>query len=173
MVCLLFVASIISPQLAGAQSTLTSSEEEYIKANCQSIKSILNQLHVSDALLRVNRGQLYQSIVTKLMDRFNLRLSTNSINNDQFVRITNDYRLAFKTFSDSYVAYEQQLSRALAVDCQRQPSDFRTEIAKSRELRLAVHDNVNNLNELVNDYQQSVDDFLSTYRQATTGGSND
>jgi hypothetical protein len=57
-----------------AQSKLSSTQTKQISDSCLLTKNTLNQLHASDALLRVNRGQIYELMYTKLMSRFNTRI---------------------------------------------------------------------------------------------------
>lgn len=165
----LFVAAVVTSPYAQAQAVLTDEQKEQIVTNCQSIKTIMNQLHISDALLRVNRGQLYESIATKLMDRFNGRLSSNNINTDAFSTITSSYRQVLTKFRSDYVLYEKQLSKALSIDCQKQPSEFNTAVESARTLRKTVHSDVTALNGSITSYQSTIDNFLESYQQATSG----
>lgn len=155
---------------ASAQDELSTEQVQRIQANCQTIKSTLNQLHVSDALLRVNRGQFYESLAGKLMDRFNSRLGNNGISTTQFVALTSSYRAALNTFRSDYQAYEQQLSRAINIDCTKRAADFHSAVANAREKRSKVHDDVLKLNQYIVDYKIAVDTFAVGYDQATGGG---
>ncbi|MFZ1301208.1 MAG: hypothetical protein WAQ27_01345, partial [Candidatus Microsaccharimonas sp.] len=89
----------VTTQTVHAQSTaLTTEQIEHIRSNCVSIKSTLNQLHVSDALLRVNRGQMYESMANKLMSPFNSRLSNNGLDAKATSLVTTSYRSSLDTF---------------------------------------------------------------------------
>ena len=90
-----------------AAEDLTPEQADRVRTNCVSIKNSLNQLHASDALLRVNRGQVYESMATKLMDTFNARLSNNRLDNKAMTAATTSYRAALATFRSDYIAYEQ------------------------------------------------------------------
>jgi hypothetical protein len=154
--------------IANAQSNtvvLTPEEEGRIRANCVSIKSTLNQLHASDALLRVNRGQIYESMASNLMDRFNSRLGSNSLDNKAMLTVTSSYRTALTNFRTDYIAYEQRLSQALRIDCENQPSSFYNTLQSTRELRAKVHEDVNKLHQLIDDYRSSVGDSLVNYER--------
>lgn len=162
-------AGLFSVHQASAQDELTTEQTQRIQANCQTIKSTLNQLHVSDALLRVNRGQFYESLAGKLMDRFNSRLGNNGINTTQFAALTSSYRAALNTFRSDYQAYEQQLSRAINIDCTKRAADFHSAVTNAREKRSKVHDDVLKLNQYIVDYKIAVDTFAVGYDQATGG----
>lgn len=144
---------------------LTPTQTEQIKANCVSIKNSLSQLHASDALLRVNRGQMYESVASKLMDNFNNRLGINSLDNKAMTTVTSSYRAALNNFRVDYIAYEQKLSAAIRIDCTSQPNSFHTTVQEARELRETVHADVLKLHRLIDDYRSSVGDFLLNYER--------
>ena len=116
---IVFVASLVTIGLllpfvtTSAQADdLSPSEIQLIKTNCVTIKNSLNQLHVSDTLLRVNRGQVYEAMATKLMDAFNDRLGSNRLDNRAMTTVTSRYRTELTNFRADYIAYEQKLSSA-------------------------------------------------------------
>lgn len=171
---ILFVAifSLLSVGLLASVSGTTAKAEDLtpdqvqqIKSNCVSIKNSLNQLHASDALLRVNRGQVYESMASKLMDTFNNRLGINSLDNKAMTTVTTNYRSALNNFRVDYIAYEQKLSVALRIDCAVQPNSFHDTVQEARKLRETVHSDVLKLHRLIDDYRSSVGDFLLNYER--------
>lgn len=144
---------------------LTPDQVQRVKANCVSIKNTLEQLHATDALLRVNRGQVYESVASKLMDKFNDRLGSNRLDNKAMTTVTTNYRTALATFRTDYIAYEQKLSAAIRIDCTAQPNTFHTTVQEARKLRNTVHSDVQKLHRLMNDYHTSVSDFLMNYER--------
>jgi len=168
LVALLAVVFFAGSTLA-ADEPLTSEQKQRIQANCQSIKSTLNQLHVSDALLRVNRGQFYESLAGKLMDRFNGRLAANDIDAKSMVAITGSYRTALNTFRTDYQVYEHQLADALAIDCTKEAQAFHDSVEEARTKRSKVHQDVLRLNEYISDYKLAVNTFAESYGEVSTG----
>lgn len=155
-------------QTAHAQSTsLTKDQIEQIRNNCTSTKSTLSQLHASDALLRVNRGQVYESMASKLMDPFNSRLSNNRLDSKATSLVTTSYRTALDSFRTDYKNYEEKLSSAIRIDCENQPELFYTTIQSARALRSKVHDDVVKLHRYIDDYRASVGDFLLNYERVS------
>ncbi len=146
---------------------LTPDQVARVKANCVSIKNSLSQLHASDALLRVNRGQMYESMASKLMDNFNDRLSGNRLDNKAMATVTSSYRSALTTFRSDYIAYEQKMSEAIRIDCISQPNSFHTAVEEARALRKTVHDDVMRLNRLIDDYRSSVSGFLLNFERVS------
>ena len=158
----------IAAQTAHAQSVVLSQDQiDHIKSNCTSIKSTLNQLHASDALLRVNRGQVYESMASKLMDPFNSRLSNNGLDAKATSVVTASYRTMLDTFRADYKSYEEKLSEAINIDCTKQPEAFYATTEEARTLRAKVHDDVTKLNRNIDDYRSAVSDFLLNYERVS------
>jgi len=149
---------------------LSDDQKARIQANCLSIKGSLNQLHVSDALLRVNRGQIYESIGTKLMNNFNSRLSNNSLDNKGLVSVTDQYQTALATLRADYIAYERQMTTTIGIDCAKDPVGLHDALLSARTKRAVVHDDINRLNQYIDDYRSSVSDFMLNFNRVT--GSN-
>jgi hypothetical protein len=153
-----------------AQNTSVDDQQiEQIRSNCVSTKNTLNQLHASDALLRVNMGQIYESMSTKLMDRFNGRVANNSINNDNLVSITTNYNLALDTFRSDYRIYEEKLSLALGINCSNQPVAFYDAILSAHTKRSQVHSDVVIMNQYIDKYQSAVNQFEEDYQITIKG----
>ncbi len=170
-IALAFAASFFMsvPATIHAQSAqnLTDEQKQRISTNCVSIKNSLSQLHASDALLRVNRGQMYESMATKLMDRFNTRLSGNNLDAKAMTGVTSSYRSTLASFRTHYISYEQKLSETMRIDCTKEPSAFHSAVLTTRELRTKVHEDVTKLHDLIDDYRSSVGDFLLNYKRVS------
>ncbi|MCD8561856.1 hypothetical protein LRY29_02225 [Candidatus Saccharibacteria bacterium] len=148
-----------------AQAVLTQDQEQRIVATCASLKGTLTQLHASDALLRVNRGQVYESTASKLMERFNARLSSNQLDGKAMETITAKYRSELDAFRKDYIAYEQKLSEAMNIDCTTSPIRFANTLEAARELRNKVHAHVVELHASIDDYGRALNDFLLNYQR--------
>lgn len=166
-----FVVSVLLPILTvnkvEAQAFLTDDQLARIVVNCTSAKSTLNQLHASDALLRVNRGQMYEALGSRLMNNFNIRLTSNSLDAKGLLLVTTNYRAALETFRSSYQAYEIQLSAAIKVDCAKQPAAFYVATEDAREKRAKVHEDVVKLHQYIDDYRAAVNDFFINFERVT------
>jgi hypothetical protein len=164
------VLSVIGIASAQAQDTpITDQQIQQIRTNCVSAKSTLNQLHASDALLRVNRGQLYESMSTKLMDRFNTRASRNNFNNTGLVTVTINYGRTLDTFRTDYQSYEEQLSTALRIDCTKLPVEFYDAVDAARTKRNQVHADIIQLGTYIDQYRSELSSFETNYQRATQG----
>ncbi len=139
--------------IVSAQSTpMTEAQMARIRSSCLSAKTTLNQLHANDALLRVNRGQIYESMSTKLMARFNDRADSNHFNTKDLVAVAQSYDTALTKFRDDYISYEVQLYSALNIDCQKEPVSFYDAVAVARTQRAQVHSDVLQLHQYIDSY---------------------
>lgn len=161
------VGSLASFNNASAQTILTEEQLQRISANCLSIKNTLNQLHATDALLRVNRGQIYDAMGTKLMNNFNSRLTSNGKDAKGLQAVTSGYQTALDTFRSDYREYESKLSIAIKVDCDKQPSEFHAAIEDARTKRTKLHTDVLRLHQYIDDYRSGVSDFLINFERTS------
>lgn len=161
------LTSFSAVKVSAEDAVLSDQQIDHIKANCVTVKNTLNQLHASDALLRVNRGQLYESIGTKLMERFTNRVNHNAIDNQGLTFVTGEYQKALNSFRTNYSNYEKTLSVAIDTNCKVNPKDFYHSTQKARSLRLIVHDDTVKLNNLIDNYNQ---EFLKIKTKVLGGG---
>jgi hypothetical protein len=172
LICLI-VAVVLSGvsllRVSAQDQPITDQQIEHIRSNCVTAKNTLNQLHASDALLRVNMGQIYESVSTKLMSGFNGRVSNNHFNNSDLVSTMNAYNTTLDTFRTDYIAYEVRLSATLNINCLNQPVSFYDAVVSSRVLRDRVHQDIVKLNQYIDQYQSAVTQFEKDYTTATQG----
>ena len=165
------LAFLAFSQVTRAQAPLMSEAHiERIRSNCTEAKATLSQLHASDGLLRVNRGQVYESISTKLMATFNSRASLNRLDATQLVTVASAYERELTAFRTDYKAYEQQMSDILKIDCTKQPVAFYDAIAEARDKRLQVREHVVALAKQINEYKVAFDAFEKQYLASLQSG---
>ncbi len=148
---------------------MTDEQIARIRSSCVSAKNTLNQLHASDALLRVNRGQLYESMSTKLMARFNSRADSNRFDVKDLTTVSQNYGTALTTFRDDYKSYEVQLATALKISCLKEPVSFYDAVFVARTMRAQVHVDVVKLHQYIDEYKATFDAFTANFNK-TNGG---
>lgn len=153
--------------VVSAQTTLSSDQTKQISDSCLLTKNTLSQLHSSDALLRVNRGQIYESMHTKLMNRFNARVSNNKLDSTNLIAASKEYGLALDDFRLNYIVYEEQLSKAIAIDCSTQPVRFYEAVALAKVKREIVHNDVIKLNQQIDNYKFALGQFKDEFNNKT------
>lgn len=162
----LSAAGIFAASAQVPETDITPAHIERIRVNCTSAQNRLTQLHGTDALLRINRGQLYESMSARLMATMNGRIALNRLDGGNLVEIAAGYEQELANFRASYQAYEQHLADLLKLDCQKQPVTFYDGVAEVRSLRAAVHGHVVNLNRYIGDYQAAFEQFSQRLRES-------
>ncbi|MEI7689466.1 MAG: hypothetical protein WCI79_00675 [Candidatus Saccharibacteria bacterium] len=145
-------------------TTATASQLEQIRGNCISLKNTLSQLHVSDALLRVNMGQRYDLMLTKLMSRFNTRATSNNFNIDGLAKVSGNYTATLDTFRLDYKTYEEHMVALIKIDCQTQPGVFYDSLLVARSDRARVYADVVKLNQQIDQYSSEIYWFEKYYQ---------
>lgn len=169
LVLTVFLSGMTLFYASAETAPMTSSQIDQIRNNCVSAKNTLNQLHASDALLRVNRGQIFESMSTKLMDRFNSRVANNGYNNAGLISVSRNYGAMLDTLRLDYKTYEEHLSTAINVDCWNQPAAFYDAVAMARTLRNVVHADVVKLNQYIDQYTSAIIQFEKDYQTVVSG----
>lgn len=153
----------LSQNVAAQQATpMTEAHIERIRANCVDAQSVLRRLHASDGLLRVNRGQLYELMSTKLMAPMNGRIAFNKLDSMGLVATTADYERQLGTFRLKYKEYEESMSSILEMDCTNQPVAFYDKVNETREKREKVHEATSVLHATIASYRGSFEEFAKT-----------
>lgn len=142
-----------------------------IKANCVSIKSTLNRIHANDGLVRVNQGQQYEIISTKLMAPLNSRIALNRLDGVALSQTTVDYNTQLDVFRDDYRRYEQSLSELLRFDCLQNPKGFYEKLIAVRKERSTVNTTTVQLKRYIDTYGTQFDTFRTRQLSIGQGGS--
>jgi hypothetical protein len=168
----ILVAAILLGTLLGAglfytavkaqTSPMTEEHIERIRVNCVDAQSILSQLHASDGLLRVNRGQLYESISTKLMAPFNSRVALNKYDGSKLVEQSALYERQLNEFRSNYIAYEEAMTRTLKINCVNEPVAFYDSVGETRAKRQLVHQSTITLHKTIQGYKDAFEAFAAT-----------
>jgi hypothetical protein len=164
-----FTSVVLLTHVSADGSIMTDAQVTRIQANCVSAKTTLNQIHASDALLRVNRGQIYEFMTTKLMSPFNVRAKSNNLDTTDLVTTTNNYNTALTTFINDYKNYEEQLSTTLQIDCTKQPVAFYDSVTSARDKRSTVHGDVVALHQYIDSYSTAFDSIAGNFEQNKVG----
>lgn len=145
---------------------LDETHKERIIAQCTSAKATLQQLHRSDASLRVDRGRLYEFMSTKLMGRLNSRLALNRLDAGSLVAIAARYEKTFSDFRDAYQRYEEQLSTTLRTDCTNQPEQFYYRVVDAQKKRKTVNDRAQDLRNIAGEFYRSFEQFSKDFQES-------
>ncbi len=156
---LAYCSAPVQAQDGASGSVMTDSHIQRIKQNCRAAARTIQQIHVNDGPLRVNRGQVYDSILSKLITPFNSRLILNKYDASSLVKIAAQYDKALTAFRDHYKKYDDQMSAVLRIDCVKQPVSFYDAVVEARKRRTEVNDEAMKIHGYITDYGQDVIDL--------------
>lgn len=157
--------ALLNVQVFAQSAPMTEAHIERIRANCVEAQSTLTQLHASDALLRVNRGQVYESITTKLMAPFNSRVSLSKLDGSGLGGLTATYEQQLGEFRTNYKSYEESMTKTLRINCTNQPVAFYDSVTDTRVKRQLVYDSTQALQKTIQDYKAAFETFKQAFPQ--------
>lgn len=159
------VAFLLHTSAKAQSSPMTDAHIQRIRTNCIDAQSILTQLHTSDVALRVNRGQLYESISTKLMTPFNSRVTLNKYDGSKLIAQSVEYEQQLAEFRTNYKAYDDAMTKTLRINCINEPVAFYDSVGDARSKRQLVHQSVIKLQESIRGYKTEFDAFVGTLQE--------
>lgn len=153
-------AALLGANYAAADDFYLSEEKvKLVEQSCVQSQAVMSQLHASDALLRVNRGSLYNQISSKLMAPLGSRIALNRLGGIKLSTTAVEYDQKLEDFRSSYKVYEEAMSKALKINCKKRPVEFYKTLSDAREKRQVLHASTRELNELLKTYQADFEDF--------------
>ncbi len=156
---LLLIGLVLGGSVAYAEdatTTLSDTDIATIRANCVNVQASLNRIKESDALARINIGQQYETISTKLMAPFNSRAGLNRLDAVALTQTTVEFNKKLDEFRSLYQQYKETLTRAIELKCTDQPVTFYDTLTLARSHRAAVREVVVTLGGLVKQYGTQV-----------------
>lgn len=143
-------------------SALSQAHIERIMQNCTAARASLEQLHISDALLRADRGKLYEAISTKLLVPLSSRITLNRLDGLNLASTTREYDARLGVFRASYKEYEESMSKTLAIKCTEKPEEFYYSVVATRQKRQKLHGDTAQLSSLLKEYKTDFEAFAGT-----------
>lgn len=166
----LLTLAFTGASLARAETApLTEQHIEVIRANCKAAQTSLQQLRQSDLTTRISRGRDYEQIL-RLMATFNSRVVLNKLDAGPLSSVTAEFEKQFRTFQRDYITYSDQLTATVNMRCTDQPVTFYDALNLTREYRLKLAGEIDEMNTLLDAYQTG----LSSLKQSLSesGGKN-
>lgn len=138
---------------------LSDAQISQVRDNCVSAQATLTRIHENDGLMRVNLGQQFEGISTRLMTPLNGRIALNKLDGIELAKTTVAYNKEIDVFRSLYQDYEQTIAAALQMSCRNQPVGFYDNVMSARDKRLKVHESVMKLQNYVKQYRAQFDEF--------------
>lgn len=159
LVIALALAAMPSVVWAVNQSeALTDDQVEYIRNNCADTQNALRSLYATDAVARVNLGQQYEAVATKLMEPMNTRVSLNKLDGAELTKTTAAFNDELDNFRKTlYPTYKDDLSEIISMKCYDQPIEFYDKLQAILDLRTKLRASVDKLAVLMAQYRTQLD----------------
>lgn len=156
-------AAVFPASVFAQQSKLTTEYIDKIRRNCISAQVTLQRVQYSDVVVRINRGQAYDELMTKLIEPFNSRAALNKLSQaSSLTEKTTAIQNALSTFKQRYVDYEDTLSKTLGIKCQDTPVTFYDSLTRTRELRSALGGDLRAIKAAIETYKQEIANIQKT-----------
>ncbi len=139
---------------ANAQAPTPSRQQlQVVTERCELLKTRLRGVENTDTAARIKRGRAYDQELIPYISAFNSRVAVNKVDAPELIRIAADLQGAVgQKFSSLYTLYADDLEKALQSDCTTNPAETYGWIQKARVDRLAVAQQVKNIDSLVEEY---------------------
>lgn len=158
IIALTFMLGIAHSASAAESTELSPEKLAEIKANCVEMQVAMQKIQYNDAANRVNRGQGYESLVTRMMIPMNGRTAVNGLSSSAatLAGITTNYQQSLSNFKNIYERYDNAISSALRIKCQEKPAEFYRLLTEARKQRTSLSQEVATLSEYIEAYRQAV-----------------
>ena len=147
----LMMSSVALPALA-----ITEAQEDAIKEHCSAIKDDLRNVQRMDSRTRVYLGGYYESVLSKYVTPFNVRLVENNLSTASFVENQNKLAEAKNTFVNDFISYQKNLEDLVSMDCKKEPTEFYEKLEKVREKRKIVGQDTTKIRSLISGHTKLV-----------------
>lgn len=155
--------AVLASQSTHAEIIITPEQTTAIKTHCVENQAVLNQLHQTDAFLRIDRGNLYRTISDKLMVPLNRRLAANRLDGGSLTNITADFNREYNRFYKAYISYDNAITKLLGIDCTKEPVAFYNALLEARVSRAVLNSSNQRLVQLARDYKVEFDTFRTQF----------
>lgn len=126
-----------------------------VTMDCLAVKFKLSDVHQQDGLLRVVLGQNYDTMSTKLMARLNARIVENRLDGSELIKTAAEFEKALASFRNDYKAYEVAMNSLMKSDCQSQIQTYYISLQTTKDLRIKVDEDVQELNKIMQRYHDA------------------
>lgn len=168
---LLYVAAVVLLTAPAVTVQAQTAQEIAVQNQCATLKTALDQQRRRDLVARINRGRAYQNL-SDMMQALTNRARISQMNAQPFEQQLETLNASIETFRSSYTSYDDALAALLRIDCQNQPAQFLTQLIKTRQLRLAVGEQVATIEGALGRYRQIITNLqveLERIRNAVLG----
>ena len=149
-------------------AVLTDDQVEYIRNNCTDTQTALKSLYATDAVARVNLGQQYEAVATRLMVPMNNRVLLNKLDGAELSKTTVEFNKELDNFRKAlYPPYKNAITSLVGMNCYNQPIEFYDGVVEALAMRAGLRSSVEKLGKLLTQYRSQV---AEVEKMTSTGG---
>lgn len=145
---------------------LSDGQIALVRQNCTMAQAGLERILANDGLLRVNLGQQFESISSRLMTPMNGRIALNKLDGIDLAKTTVDYNKELDTFRKQYQEYKEAIEESVQMNCADKPVGFYDQVALARKKRAQVRESVVKLQGYVKQYGDQFTAFAAKLQTA-------
>ncbi len=140
---------------------LDEAKIDTIKQNCVAAQVEIQRVRYNDAAIRVNRGQGYETLLSKMINPLNSRVTANGYNEhaSTLTTIATQYQKQLAKFKKDYDTYDDTLAILLRLKCVDKPETFYEKLEVARNQRLSLSTDITSLSQIINDYHAAAKKF--------------
>lgn len=159
----LAIGLVVVVPTAMADTDMSAEKQTIITQTCVSSQTVLQRIQHNDAATRVNRGQGFETLITRLMTPLNTRTTARGFNESAALLLDTSkrYQQTLENFKDTYEAYDNALTGALRTKCKDKPAKFYEYIEQARKHRQNLAGEVATLHHLAGEYRANVQKLTS------------
>lgn len=126
-----------------------------VKQNCVTAQVEIQRVRYNDAAVRVNRGQGYETLLSKMINPLNSRVTANGYNEHaaSLTATATKYQKQLAKFKKDYDAYDDTLASLLRLKCVDKPEVFYGSLEAARTQRASLSVDIANLTQIISEYQ--------------------
>lgn len=167
------VVLLCAPNVSADAQTLGDAQIETIRQNCVAAQSNMQRLELNEAVTRRNRGVTYESTI-KLMAALNSRIAANKLTAPELSTITAEVEQKRSQFTDNYIDYNNSYNVTMRLPkCREQPVTFYDYLTRTRELRIELATNIDDIDRLLDSYQLALNNLNTSVEIAEQAESDE
>lgn len=164
------LAVLCTPNVNAAAEPLNDAQIEMIRQNCLAAQGSMQRLEQSEAVSRRNRGVSYESAL-RLMAALNSRIAINKLNAPNLGTLTSEVEKKRTEFTEKYLTYNNSFTVTMKLaSCREQPVTFYDYLTQTRELRIALSATIDDIDRLLDQYQEELNTLKASVAGAPAPG---
>lgn len=137
-------------------NAISTEQEAAIKDRCATIRESLKTVQKNDSRVRVFLGARYETLLSKYITSFNIKMVENNMSVSGLVENQNQFADNKTVFANDFISYQKSLEELIAIDCKSEPEQFYEKLVKVRRKRATMEQDVLKMRNLISEHVKLV-----------------